>query len=351
MKLVSAGELITNEQKVGRPHVVILGAGASLAAFPDGDANGRRLPLMRNLIPMLGLQRELLTLKPELKDEQETYNRWCGDFEACFSDLHQNDPGSPLLQQIESRVRDYFSQMKLPDHATLYDLLVLSLTGKDAIFTFNWDPFLADAWERNQGVAELPPIFHLHGNVRLTYCRECDQSHLRVSHCVICGEPTESVPLLYPVKAKDYNSDPFIKGQWDAAQDCLADASLVTVFGYSAPATDVEAKTIMVEAWRGEQQKLDYGHNITKRVQVIDIANPEELRANWEPFQTYPDGNRIDIKRSLAGTFLGNYPRRSCDAHYFVTGKGYPCQQFPIHQSLDDLQSQIREIASHESHT
>ena len=28
--------------RIGRPHVVILGAGASLAAFPDGDRNGRR---------------------------------------------------------------------------------------------------------------------------------------------------------------------------------------------------------------------------------------------------------------------------------------------------------------------
>jgi hypothetical protein len=31
-----------------RSHVVILGAGASYAAFPDGDKNGRKLPLMWN---------------------------------------------------------------------------------------------------------------------------------------------------------------------------------------------------------------------------------------------------------------------------------------------------------------
>ena len=36
--------------KFGRPHVVILGAGASLAAFPNGDANGIRLPLMLDFI-------------------------------------------------------------------------------------------------------------------------------------------------------------------------------------------------------------------------------------------------------------------------------------------------------------
>lgn len=38
------------------PHVVILGAGASLAAFSDGDAHGRRLPLMANLVKTVGLE-------------------------------------------------------------------------------------------------------------------------------------------------------------------------------------------------------------------------------------------------------------------------------------------------------
>src|SRR5436190_220154 len=33
--------------KVQRPHVVILGAGASLASLPNGDKNGKSLPLMK----------------------------------------------------------------------------------------------------------------------------------------------------------------------------------------------------------------------------------------------------------------------------------------------------------------
>ena len=35
-----------NNVFVERPHLVVLGAGASRAAFPDGDKNGKRLPLM-----------------------------------------------------------------------------------------------------------------------------------------------------------------------------------------------------------------------------------------------------------------------------------------------------------------
>lgn len=41
---------------VGKPHVVILGAGASYAACPQGDKHGRMLPLMNNLIETLGIE-------------------------------------------------------------------------------------------------------------------------------------------------------------------------------------------------------------------------------------------------------------------------------------------------------
>ena len=44
-----------NQIQMKRPHVVILGAGASYAAFPDGDKNGKRLPLMNNLVDVLEL--------------------------------------------------------------------------------------------------------------------------------------------------------------------------------------------------------------------------------------------------------------------------------------------------------
>ncbi|MBU4399752.1 MAG: hypothetical protein KKE86_10510, partial [Planctomycetes bacterium] len=43
-------------RRVGCPHVVILGAGASLAACPNGDALGRQLPLMANLVEILDLK-------------------------------------------------------------------------------------------------------------------------------------------------------------------------------------------------------------------------------------------------------------------------------------------------------
>lgn len=99
-----------------RPHVFILGAGASLAAFPNGDANGIKLPLMNNLIDTVGL-REILS-KYNCKIQTE-------NFEDLFSTLFEQDPRSKLLVEIESKVVQYFRSLRLPDEPTIYDYLVL----------------------------------------------------------------------------------------------------------------------------------------------------------------------------------------------------------------------------------
>jgi len=48
------------EVSMFRPHVVILGAGASRATCPTGDAEGRRLPVMVDLVDVLDLRPLLL---------------------------------------------------------------------------------------------------------------------------------------------------------------------------------------------------------------------------------------------------------------------------------------------------
>lgn len=50
-----------SEITFGRPHAVILGAGASVGAFPRGDKRGRRLPVMADLAESLGLGPEVHT--------------------------------------------------------------------------------------------------------------------------------------------------------------------------------------------------------------------------------------------------------------------------------------------------
>lgn len=77
---VSAEEEI-NQIEVGKPHVVILGAGASYAAFPDGDRNGRKLPLMNNFVEILGI--EDLIVRTGLSFSST-------NFEDIYTQIHQN---------------------------------------------------------------------------------------------------------------------------------------------------------------------------------------------------------------------------------------------------------------------
>ena len=68
------------------PHVVILGAGASLAACPDGDAYGNRLPVMTNLIETTGLS-------SLLNDRHSNVD----NFESFYSDLVASGKNEELI--------------------------------------------------------------------------------------------------------------------------------------------------------------------------------------------------------------------------------------------------------------
>jgi len=47
------------DTRIARPHVLLLGAGASVAALPKGDKNGRILPVMNNFVEVLELHQVL----------------------------------------------------------------------------------------------------------------------------------------------------------------------------------------------------------------------------------------------------------------------------------------------------
>jgi len=102
--------------KENRRHVVILGAGASFAAMPNGDKNGKRLPVMNNLIRIVGLE-ELVN---KATCESDSTN-----FEEEYSELYEKGEHSELLLEIENKVHSYFNSLELPDNPTIYDYLVL----------------------------------------------------------------------------------------------------------------------------------------------------------------------------------------------------------------------------------
>jgi hypothetical protein len=119
----------------GPSHVVILGAGASIAStLHNPEPSGKRLPSMDNFIEVVGLA--------EILDSTDS-DCHAGDFEEVYSCLYSKDPNSRTIREIGQRVFDYFSVLRLPDTPTIYDYLLLALRPKDLIATFNWIPSCA----------------------------------------------------------------------------------------------------------------------------------------------------------------------------------------------------------------
>ena len=173
MHMLSKTEL-RDSPRNGRPHVVLLGAGASRAAFPDGDGRGRPVPLMSELPDLLG---------PSWTDLVARASPPVNGFEPQFIWLRSLDRYADCLHDIERSLFDYFVNLTLPDHATIYDHLVLGLRRKDLIATFNWDPFLLLAHKRNRlPDLNLPDIRFLHGCVLYASCAQ---------HPQVLGSPGE----------------------------------------------------------------------------------------------------------------------------------------------------------------
>ena len=131
------------------PHVVILGAGASIANYKHSGEIGKKLPSMNDLIEIVELKKLI-----EDYDIKQTNN----NFEAFYDYISSNQKYLNLQKIIEERVYSYFKNMVLPDKPTIYDYLVLSLREKDLIATFNWDPLLLQAYERNLKTKNLPKL-------------------------------------------------------------------------------------------------------------------------------------------------------------------------------------------------
>lgn len=268
---------LTKEDRIrtvfgGGGHVVILGAGASIAAtMRNPELNGKKLPSMNDFIDVVGL-RDIVDCLPETL---KTNN-----FEELYSKLYSDNPDSSTIKEIESRVYSYFMDMELPNEPTIYDYLVLALRSRDLIATFNWDPFLYQAWCRNSHVGDSPYIAFLHGNVALGYNKEVRRSGpsgMAPKNTYNYFEPTK---LLFPVMKKNYNRDEFTQGQWELLDSFLSDkdVKLLTIFGYGAPSTDLEAIQALNKAWgTGNERNME-------QIEIVDIRPEAKLVETWKKF-------------------------------------------------------------------
>ena len=284
----------------GGRHVVILGAGASIAATRrNPEVNGLQLPSMADFIDVVGLRDVVETIPEQLRAE---------NFEDLYSNLYEADPYSDAILEIEARVRTYFSGMSLPDAPTIYDHLVLSLRSKDLIATFNWDPFLYQAWCRNSEVGDLPHISFLHGCVALGYSEEDKRSGPAGMQFRADGGYFEPTRLLYPVRQKNYNDDEFIRLEWNTVKTWLhsEDTKRVTIFGYGAPVSDAEAVQLLNDAWGTHDERN------MEQFEIIDVRPEDVVRENWGGFI---HSHHYDYATSYFNSSLAHNPRRTYESY------------------------------------
>ncbi|HEY9198089.1 MAG TPA: hypothetical protein VIR60_01905 [Gammaproteobacteria bacterium] len=297
-----------SKNQIQNPHVVILGAGASIAACPNGDLNGLKLPSLQDVQDATGLG--------ELFDRIEAAEGSLGDgFEAKYSRLVHLGRYANDVNLINSAVRDYFSKLQLPDHVTPYDKMILGLRDKDSIFTFNWDPFLLQALRRCSGVASVPNVHFLHGCVDVAFCASCKVKSNAGLPCPRCKNPMKPSQLLFPVTDKDYDSDPVILEEWNALRHALDDAYFVTVFGYSAPVTDVAARKILIDTFSSNRFRE------MAEVEIIDIRDRAEVETAWADFYF---SHHYGIFNSFEHSQINRHFRRSCDAFAMASLQCHP---------------------------
>ncbi|WP_243668869.1 hypothetical protein [Methanoculleus chikugoensis] len=95
--------------EAGRPHLVILGgAGASRAAFPNGEAAGKKIPpLMEDFV-------DLVPIKSLLETNGISHQGL--NFEEIYSNLSTDPSMKSVCNELQTIIYGYFSTLSLPQN-------------------------------------------------------------------------------------------------------------------------------------------------------------------------------------------------------------------------------------------
>jgi hypothetical protein len=285
-----------------RPHVVILGAGASIAAIPNGDKNGRKISAMQGFIKNFGLDEVLKSVNLITKSD---------NLEDIYLELYSNPENTSICTELNQKIYNSLSMFEIPEEPTIYDYLLSSLTKKDLIATFNWDPLLLQAYQRvaRRITKNLPDIVFLHGNVLVGHCEDCKivGTTINGTRCIKCNKNFSKLELLYPISNKNYTNNKVIKHFWEILSSKIKQAYMFTIFGYGAPKTDQAAIKILQEAWG------DVGSRMLEEIEFIDIKDEKELIETWRGFI---HTHHYKVHKNFFSSSLGLFPRRTCEANF-----------------------------------
>jgi len=317
-----------------RPHVVLLGAGASVAAILNGDKNGKKISAMKGFIEKLGLKSIISDIH---------LNTTSDNLEDIYMEMYERNDCEVQRRQLEDAIEKYFCEFELPDKSTIYDLLVLSLTKKDLIATFNWDPLLVEAYTRCTKITtNLPQMAFLHGNVAIATCEEDMVLGHPYGVCSRCGKMLSKVPLLYPIREKNYDANPYISLSWEKLGQYLKRAYRLTVFGYSAPNSDKAAVEMLKKAWGAVADR-----NL-EEIEIVDIRSEEEVAESWNEFI---HTHHYSVFNNFFDSSLGKFPRRTCELLFDNTQMNcwiHENKGFKRNMEFSEIESYLEELLEDE---
>jgi hypothetical protein len=133
----------------------------------------------------------------------------------------------------------------------------------------------------------------------------------------------------------------FISAEWRTLQNYLKNAFLITIFGYGAPSSDVEAVSLMKEAW-GDTVSREL-----EQTEIIDIRDEDELSELWEEFI---HTHHYDIHRNFDQSWLANHPRRTCETAWqqFMECQFLANHSLPAGNDLEALQTWVKPLVDAE---
>lgn len=277
--------------RMGFKHLVILGAGSTIATIPNGDKNGQKSYTLANL-----LEDKIFT---SFVENAQAKNFSTNDVEELCKQLYKED--RPLYDEFESLVRKKYASLELPDEFTILDRLVLSLTPNDAIVSFNWDDLVIQAYQRMSDYVQeemLPILAFPHGNAQAVY----NNKHY-TSKRIITSSSWYDSPLNMPVDETDYQSNAFIKSQWHILDFFMRNAQMITFFGYRGPSSDEQDLQHLDELFAKNE--------ICDKIEIIDkdIESAMEVAKRLERFKM--QSNWLYPCADFWHSTIGKHPRRT----------------------------------------
>lgn len=276
---------------MGFKHLVILGAGSTIATIPNGDKNGMFAYTLNNFLS-----------DPYFKDFLSTLDsKYNGlEVETLCNKMYTED--KELYNKFEALIRQKYALLELPDKFTLLERLIMSLNSDDAILSFNWDDLIIQAYNRvNKFIPNvlLPQIGFPHGNAQACYNeirygskRNPDNQNLMDS------------PLNMPIDELDYKNNSFIKLQWQLFDFYIRNCQMITFFGYKGPISDKEDLNHMVEILKKNQ--------ICGKIEIIDKSrdSAQEVAENLKQL-VYITKQEADCCGTFYESRIAQFPRRT----------------------------------------